>query len=81
MIGSGIPKPFINTREQKIVSPTVMRSVGRQRKRVLAQALMITSRGNAKAKPAPRTTKPKKTTDTVTSESPLNAKAQSEYPE
>ena len=35
MIGSGMPKPFKNTKTLKIVSPAAIRSVGRQRKRVL----------------------------------------------
>jgi len=75
MIGSGIPKPFMKTREQKIVSPAAMRSVGRQRKCVLAQALMITSNGKATANPAPRTRNPNTKTDALTKVSPLNANA------
>ena len=50
-----------------------MINVGRQRNRELAKALMMTSNGKATTNPAPRTTKPNTSTETLTSASPLNA--------
>ena len=62
MIGSGMPKPLIKTKAQKIVRPAAMMSVVRHRKRVLAYALIITSSGRLTTNPKPRTRKPKTTT-------------------
>ena len=74
MTGSGMPKPLTNTSTQNIVSPAAMMSVVRHRNRVLAYALMITSNGSATASPAPRTRKPKTTTDSGDQQKPLERK-------
>ena len=68
-----MPNPLRNTNTQKMVIPTAMIIVGRQRNFALAEALETTSNGSATARPTPLTKNPNNTTEAVTQSSPLKA--------